>query len=80
MWCDFCGADGAVGMAEKREDYVAYLASNGIEWICVRCDGREHWIYATRIKKERAQRSEDARAVVSRPPSSHGSSQSVRGA
>ena len=80
MWCDFCGADGAVGMAEKREDYVDYLASNGIELICVQCDGREHWVYATRIRKEETQRQENAGAVASRPPSSYGSPQSVRGA
>ena len=80
MWCDICGAGPAVGMAEKREDYVAYLAEMKVTSICERCDGREHWLYATRIREEETQRQEDAGAVAPRPSSSHGTPQSVRGA
>ena len=80
MWCDICGLDGAVGMAEKREDYVAYLAESKVTKICAQCDGREHWLYARKIREEEAQGQEDAGAVASRPSSSHGSPQSVRGA
>ena len=80
MWCDICGLDGAVEMAEKREDYVAYLAESKVTKICAECDGREHWLYARKIREEEAQRQEDARAVAPRPSPSYGTPRSVRGA
>ena len=68
--CHICGDRNAVGMAEKRKDYVAHLASKGVTQICWPCDGREHWRYAEGLRKEARRWEAHAGAVaIDSPPS-----------
>ena len=79
MTCQICGAFDAVGMAEKRKDYVAHLASKGVTQICPPCDGKEHWRYAEGLRKEARGREAHAGAMATDSPPSLWQSESAGG-